>query len=71
MIETWRDRIGWLWWLHRDARDYLLEPRSDESISWWRVIRCRWRGHPAGVTWYNSAGLEPNMTCKECGDNLG
>ena len=65
----WYERVGWL--LHRDAWEYLLERRGDPSVPWWRVICCRWRGHPAGVIWYNSGGLEPDMTCKECGDDLG
>jgi hypothetical protein len=24
-----------------------------------------------GVVWYNIAGFEPDMTCKNCGDDLG
>lgn len=35
------------------------------------TIICRWRGHPCGVVWYNLGGYEPNMTCKNCGDDLG
>lgn len=31
---------------------------------------CRARNHPAGVVWYSS-GYEPDMTCRECGEDLG
>ena len=32
---------------------------------------CRWRGHPAGMIWNNPYGSEPNMRCKDCGEDLG
>lgn len=38
--------------------------------SWPRVIWCRMRGHPAGVYWYTS-GMEPDMRCKGCLDDIG
>lgn len=31
---------------------------------------CRAQGHPYGVVWY-SQGLEPDMTCNGCGEDLG
>jgi hypothetical protein len=31
---------------------------------------CRAKGHPCGVVW-NSSGLEPDMACKDCGEDLG
>ena len=34
-------------------------------------ILCRAKGHPNGVVWYNPGGLEPDMHCKECGEDLG
>lgn len=57
------------------------------SREWWRYVLddsranqgygtrptrfiCRWRGHPAGVFW-NSSGLEPDMRCQGCGEDLG
>ena len=40
------------------------------SISWFSTIWCRLRNHPAGVIWYTSE-WEPDMHCKNCGDNLG
>jgi len=30
------------------------------------------RGHPAGVVWFRIGEiLEPDMTCKNCGEDLG
>lgn len=52
------------WW------KYLLEKKNPD-YSWWTVIRCRASGHKCGVVWYTSYGLEPDMTCKGCGDDLG
>lgn len=34
-----------------------------------KVIHCRIKGHPAGPVWYSS-GFEPDMSCKNCGDEL-
>ena len=39
--------------------------------SWWRAVLCRIRNHPCGVIWYTDHGLEPDMHCKKCGDDLG
>ncbi len=39
------------------------------SDTWTRVF-CRARGH-CGPVWHNTAGLEPDMHCKGCGENLG
>jgi hypothetical protein len=56
-ISTW---TSYSWWL------YLLErPRN------WQRFICRIKGHPEGVRWYNVGGTEPDMRCKNCGDNLG
>lgn len=52
------------WWR------YLLAPRMVGAPSWPRVIWCRMRGHPAGVYWYTS-GMEPDMRCKGCLDDIG
>lgn len=54
----------------KDFWSYLLEERKDKNISWPRVIWCRWRGHLCGPIWYSNRD-EPNMTCKNCGDDLG
>lgn len=51
------------------------------TISWWKYLLtdctgwtnfwCRVRGHPYGVGWYNAGGLEPDMQCRNCGEDLG
>ncbi len=48
---------------------YLLSPKN-RDVSWIRTVLCRWRGHPCGVWWYNVGGFEPDMRCKNCGDDL-
>ena len=48
------------WW------KYLLEA----PVSW-TAFWCRVHGHPGGPVWYNGMGTEPDMTCRDCGDNLG
>lgn len=50
---------------------YLLEPSNSDYVSKWEVIKCRAAGHKCGVIWYNSNALEPDMHCRNCGDNLG
>jgi hypothetical protein len=61
--------MHWLtltWW------KYLFERRSKYSdVSIIKTAICRARNHPAGVWWYNPSGLEPDMHCKNCGDDLG
>lgn len=49
---------------------YLLAKKSSES-SWFKVIKCRLQKHKHGVIWYNPNQIEPDMHCKNCGDNLG
>lgn len=52
---------------------YLFEKKSPYH-NWFEVIWCRLRGHPKGVIWYNTSYLEPiepDMTCRGCGDDLG
>ncbi len=48
---------------------YLLARRNPD-FSWPQVFACRWRGHPAGVVYFNAGAYEPDMTCKGCGDDL-
>jgi hypothetical protein len=50
---------------------YLFSKKSYSDISWFTVIKCRLDNHPCGVVWYNPNGLEPDMHCKNCGDDLG
>jgi len=49
-----------LWWWR-----YVLFPWKGFRVMW-----CRAKGH-AGVIWYNPNGLEPDMHCKQCGEDLG
>ena len=49
---------------------YLFRKKSPDR-NWFSVILCRFRGHPCGVIWYNLSGIEPDMTCRNCGDDLG
>lgn len=62
----------WSWWA------YLFGPMNrvrynDEWFWRMRVVWCRLRGHPGGVVWFNpnASGYEPDMTCKNCGEDLG
>ena len=32
---------------------------------------CRLTGHKAGPVWFNPGGTEPNMHCRNCGDDIG
>lgn len=52
------------WWMYLLARPALGTNRL-------RAFWCRMRGHRPGVYWYNTSGLEPDMHCRGCGDNLG
>lgn len=57
------------WWKYVFAH---VETRyNDERFYRLRVYLCRARGHPYGVVFYNPNGLEPDMTCKNCGEDLG
>ena len=58
-------KIGW--W------KYLLEPQKGwyNKTNRFIVFLCRAKGHPCGVWWYNTSALEPDMKCKNCGDDLG
>jgi hypothetical protein len=35
-----------------------------------RIILCRIKGHPNGPVFYNLYTLEPDMSCKDCGDEI-
>ena len=52
---------------------YLFARRGawGSEVSWLTVIICRLKGHPHPVVWYNGSGYEPDMTCWNCGDDLG
>jgi len=57
-------------WLTRDWWSYLFQSKSSDR-SWFTVLKCRIKNHPCGVIWYNLNAFEPDMTCKDCGDDLG
>lgn len=60
-------------WFRVDWWKYLLERRRGDRHYRGVLLTflCRARGHPFGVWWYNPNGLEPDMHCKNCGDDLG
>lgn len=50
---------------------YLFARRVYSDIPWHTVIWCRIQNHPAGPIFYASDGVvEPDMHCKNCGDEL-
>jgi len=60
-----------IWFGTPQGLSYLFGPRARCcEVSRLRVAWCRFRAHPAGVWWYSS-GLEPDMHCSRCGDDLG
>jgi hypothetical protein len=60
-------------WFHKGWYEYLFEkPRDPDYCGWLKRIWCRMHGHPCGVWFYRfDGGLEPDMHCKDCGDDLG
>ncbi len=66
-----------MYWFTRDWWKYLFAPVPANRYGFfgrlrdhWTSFWCRLRGHPYGVVWYSS-GYEPDMHCKNCGDDLG
>lgn len=57
---------GRLWWWIADR----WQAPSRLAAHLFRC-QCRARNHPYGVGWYNVAGLEPDMDCTGCGEDLG
>jgi hypothetical protein len=49
------------WW------EYLLSNLGDKPVN--RLV-CRIKGHPCGPIYYTMTGFEPDMRCKNCGDEL-
>lgn len=64
-----------LWWcvFTKEGRDYAWKHhRGDyDYITGIRRAWCRMHGHPAGVWFYNPNRMEPDMHCKNCGDDIG
>ena len=59
--------IGWWKFLLSGVKVY----NSDTGLWFFQHIWCRANGHPSGVVWYNPSGLEPDMRCRNCYDDLG
>jgi len=53
-------------WFARWWWSYLLDGCSGPEN-----FVCRVRGHPYGIVWFNVGGTEPDMHCKNCGEDLG
>lgn len=47
----------------------LGEPARGTNL--WTAFWCRAKAHPCGTVFFNPGGLEPDYSCKNCGDNLG
>ena len=64
-------KTPWYYWFDKWWWRYLLEKPKDKTYcSWWTRFWCRVNGHPEGPWYYNANGSEPNMHCKNCGDEL-
>lgn len=62
------------WWCYLlTGRNYYGRGSYYPTKSRWGWTRfwCRLRGHPDGPVWQNVGGLEPDMHCQNCDDNLG
>jgi hypothetical protein len=62
-------------WLTRSWWRYLLNNPDyrgrKHPVRSWNHFWCRVRGHRCGPVWYNAGGIEPDMHCRNCGDDLG
>lgn len=60
------------WWCNPEAMKYLTERPCDRRRFFCRMCGHRdWHGKRYGVAFYNLTGLEPDMHCNNCGDDLG
>jgi len=81
LVQKWNDsviiisltkRISNRHWFTKDWWKYILErPFGNGNVNFLKTIWCRIKGHPYGVIWFNPHGYEPDMHCKNCGDDLG
>jgi len=62
----WFTISWWKYLFHKPFEDY----NGGKLKSFFITVICRSRGHPYGVVYYNPNELEPDMTCKNCGDDL-
>jgi hypothetical protein len=82
LLETYDDFLFWLYdrgvppkilkWLTPGYYVYLfsdLKWANETAFHKLEVIWCRIKGHPNGPVWF-SQGLEPDMSCRDCGDEL-
>lgn len=61
--------MWWNKWSNIEWYKYLFA-RKSPHYTWFEVVWCRAKGHPAGVSWYCLSCAEPDMTCNGCGDDL-
>ena len=66
MFDTWKIRR----WLTIIWYQYLFEQPWHDKLTF-RMIVCRIKGHPNGEVFYNAGGLEPDHSCKDCGEDIG
>lgn len=60
------------WLAYNDLWPYLFAPSRDYTEApYFQTVMCRLSHHPRGVIWDNIGGLEPDMHCKTCHDDLG
>lgn len=59
-------------WINPQWYSYLFSDLkwADGRFHKLQIIWCRIKGHPNGPVWYNYSGLEPDTSCKDCGDEL-
>jgi hypothetical protein len=53
-------------WFSKAFWRYLLKDCKS-----WEMFWCRAGGHKPGPTWFNPGGVEPDMHCRGCGENIG
>lgn len=57
---------GKLWWWLADRWE-----APTRLVAYVFRCQCRARSHPYDVHFYNVSGLEPDMRCQGCGEDLG
>jgi len=59
-------------WFMPSWYQYLFaKPDKPYYTSWIKRLICRINRHKCGCIWFNPGRLEPDYTCKNCGDELG
>jgi hypothetical protein len=59
------------WWQWIQNHDWRWSWWVSSKLAYLFRCQCRARSHPYGVVFYNAGGLEPDMTCNGCGEDLG